>query len=148
MTLICAFCHQKNVNSLFLDPASSQEIIFICNSLRPGISAGYDNNPVGIVKETIDSPSEPLCHIINLSITSGVVPDELKIARVIPIFKAGDKRIFSNYIRLPVSVLPIFSKLFERVIYNRLLNFICLIVCARVCVCVRERELFNYTVSV
>ena len=81
----------KNVNLLFLDPASSQEIILICNSLRPGISAGYDNVPVGIVKETIDSISEPLCHIINLSITSGAVPDELKIARVIPILKAGDK---------------------------------------------------------
>ena len=67
----------KNVNLLFLDPASSQEIILICNSLRPGISAGYDNVPVGIVKETIDSISEPLCHIINLSITSGAVPDEL-----------------------------------------------------------------------
>ena len=116
------FLPPKNVNSLFLDPASSQEIIHNCNSLRPGVAAGYDNIPIGIVKETIDLISDPPCHIISLSITSGVVPDQLKITRVIPIFKTGDKRIFSNY--RPVSALPIFSKLFERVIYNRLLNFL------------------------
>ena len=91
------FLPPQNVNSLFFDPASSQEIIHICNSLRPGIAAGYDNIPIGIVKETIDVISDPLCHIINLSITSSVVPDQLKIARVIPIFKTGDKRIFNNY---------------------------------------------------
>ena len=110
------FLPPKNVNSLFLDidPSSSQEIILIFNSLRPVISAGYNNIPIGIVKETIDLISDPLCHIINLSITTGVEPDQLKIARVIPIFKTDDKRIFSNY--RPVSVLPIFSKLFERVI--------------------------------
>ena len=57
-----------------------------------------------------------------MSLSSGVVPRELKIARVIPIFKTGDRGLFNNY--RPVSVLSIFSKLLERVMYNRLLNFL------------------------
>ena len=64
----------------------------------------------------------PLTHFINLSIISGVVPGQLKIARVIPLFKSGDKSIFTNY--RPVSVLPAFSKILEKVIYNRLLDYL------------------------
>ena len=46
----------------------------------------------------------------------------MKIARVIPLFKSGEKDIFTNY--RPVSVLPTFSKILERVLYNRLLRFL------------------------
>ena len=59
---------------------------------------------------------------MNLSITKGIFPSELKIARVIPLFKSGDPTSFSNY--RPVSVLPIFSKILERLMYRRLLSFI------------------------
>ena len=63
----------------------SIKIINISNCHRAGIAAGYDNIPIGIVKETIDliMVSDPFCHIINLSISSGVVPDQLKIAPAI-----------------------------------------------------------------
>ena len=66
--------------------------------------------------------SEPLTHIINLSIRSGIVPDRMKIARVIPIFKSGDSSLLTNY--RPVSVLPVFSKLLEKVVYNRILKYL------------------------
>ena len=46
----------------------------------------------------------------------------MKIARVIPLFKSGDKSLFTNY--RPVSVLPVFSKFLERIVYNRLINFL------------------------
>ena len=69
------------------------------------------------VKESINYISEPLTYIINLSINSGVVPDQMKLARVVPLFKSGDKRLFSNY--RPVSVLPIFSKFLEKIAYFR-----------------------------
>ena len=58
----------------------------------------------------------------SFSCSSGIVPNQLKIARVIPIFKSGDKSSFSNY-RL-VSVLPAFSNILEGVIYNRLLDYL------------------------
>jgi hypothetical protein len=74
------------------------------------------------IKESIEFIAKPLTHIINLSIESGVVPDQMKIARVIPIFKSGTDSLFQNY--RPVSVLPIFSKLLERVVYNLLIKYI------------------------
>ena len=46
----------------------------------------------------------------------------MKIARVVPIFKSGDKAVFSNY--RPISVLPCFSKFLERIIYNRIINYL------------------------
>ena len=77
---------------------------------------------MSIIKRIIDIIAEPIAHIINLSITSFIVPDEMKIARVIPLFKAGDRSIISNY--RPVSILPILSKFLDRVIYNRLLSYL------------------------
>ena len=74
------------------------------------------------VKDSIDLISEPLTHIINLSISTGVVPDKMKIARVIPLFKSGDHGHFQNY--RPISVLPIFSKFLERIVYNRIINYV------------------------
>ena len=53
---------------------------------------------------------------------SGAAPQEMKIARVIPLFKSGDNSLFTNY--RPVSVLPVFSKFLERIVYNRLNNFL------------------------
>ena len=54
---------------------------------------------------------------MNLSIAHGVVPDQMKIARVVPLSKADDQSLLTNY--RPVSVLPSFSKFLERIIYNR-----------------------------
>ena len=51
-----------------------------------------------------------------------MVPVELKIARVVPLFKAGDKSIFSNY--RPISVLPSFSKILEKLLYNGLIDYL------------------------
>ena len=57
-----------------------------------------------------------------MSILHGVFPDELKIAKVIPLYKGGESKLLVNY--RPVSVLPVFSKVFERLMYNRILEFI------------------------
>ena len=59
---------------------------------------------------------------MNLSIINGVVPNELKVAKVVPIYKSGDRRLINNY--RPVSVLPCFSKILEKLMYNRISNFI------------------------
>ena len=100
----------------------SKLIIDVASTFPAGKSAGYDNIPMSIIKRSICSISSPLTHIVNLSITHGIVPDELKIARVVPIFKSGDKALFSNY--RPISVLPCFSKFLERIIYNRIINYL------------------------
>ena len=69
------------------------------------------------------SPSvfEPLRYIFNLSIEKGIFPDQLKIAKVTPLFKKGNNALMDNY--CPMSVLPCFSLILERITYNRLYSF-------------------------
>ena len=109
-------------NSFFLHLASEQEVAEICSSFRSGTAPGYDCISMNVVRESFNLICAPLTYIINLSLNSGVVPKEMKIARVIPLFKSGDNSLFTNY--RPVSVLPVFSKFLERIVYNRLLDFL------------------------
>ncbi len=59
---------------------------------------------------------------INLSLTTGVVPQSAKIAKVLPLYKSGEKINLSFY--RPISILPTFSKILERVVYNRLNSYL------------------------
>ena len=104
------------VNSLYSNLVTDIETKDIINNLRSGISPGYDKISMWLVKDSNEFITRPLVHIMNLSISSGIVPDQLKIVRVLPIFKSGEMRVFSNY--RPISVLPIFSKVFEKVVYK------------------------------
>ena len=60
-------------------------------------------------------------NIFNLSLSTGIFPDRMKVAKVTPIFKKGEKSGISNY--RPISVLPCFSKILERIMYNRLYDY-------------------------
>ena len=66
--------------------------------------------------------SVPLSKSFNSSLIGGIFPDSLKHAKVIPVFKCDDKFNINNY--RPISVLPIFSKVFEKLMYNRLFSFV------------------------
>ena len=72
---------------LFFESATQCEIVEIAKSLLINIAAGHDKVPMWSVKESIDYISEPLTYIINLSINSGVVPAQMKLARVVPFFQ-------------------------------------------------------------
>ena len=72
-----------------------------------------------MIKESI---SVPLTNLVNLSFEQGVFPSELKLAIITPLYKAKDPMFFNNY--RPISLLSVFSKIIERLIYSRLLNFI------------------------
>ena len=74
------------------------------------------------MKLAVTQLAEPLCKLINNSFSTGLVPDELKIAKVCPIYKNGDRAQFSNY--RPISILPSFSKLYEKLVCNRLMNYL------------------------
>ena len=65
-----------------------------------------------IIKSTFSSVVQPFLYICNLSFQSGIFPDKIKIAKVIPLFKSGDDSTFNNY--RPVSLLPQFSKILEK----------------------------------
>ena len=87
------------INSLFFKPTDTQEIVSICNSLKSGTSGGFDDIKSDVVKSIKELIAYPLTHIFNCSLTSGIVPDKLKIARVVPIYKSG-KLTFSAIIDL------------------------------------------------
>ena len=61
-----------------------------------------------------------LFHVFKVLIKQGIFPDSLEIAKVTPIFKSGAKDNVSNY--RPISILPVFSKVLERIMYNRVYN--------------------------
>ena len=108
-------------NTFSLEPVTENEICKIIGTFKDS-AAGWDGIKPGIVKHIKEIVCIPLKHICNMSFQSGIFPIELKIANVVPIFKTSDEMVFSNY--RPVSVLPVFSKLLERLVYNRLIAYI------------------------
>ncbi len=109
-------------NTFYINPTDITEIVSIVAQLAPKTSSGYDEMSVKLLKTIINEIADPLCHVVNRSFLLGLIPDELKIARVTPIFKAGDKTQLVNY--RPISILPALSKIFERLMYNRLSAFL------------------------
>ena len=101
---------------------AEDEILKIIYKFDKNKSAGHDGIGNLIVKGVAKEIVLPSTAIFNLSLSTGKVPDNLKIAKVIPIHKKDDKEIFSNY--RPVSVLPCFSKILERLVFNRCTEFI------------------------
>lgn len=110
-----------NPSSMFVEPVSPEEITKIIKALKNS-SAGWDSIHAKIVKITYNKYLTVLNHVLNLSLQQGIFPNELKLARVIPLFKADDCMLINNY--RPVSILPLFSKIYERIMYNRLWSFI------------------------
>jgi hypothetical protein len=89
--------------------------------LKTSKSPGADKLSPRLVKD-ISVILEPLLYIYNLSLPSGVVPAEMKLAQVIPVLKKGDPQLPGNY--RPISLLSIFDKLLEKIMYSRLFNFL------------------------
>jgi hypothetical protein len=85
-------------------------------------SCGYDEISTKVLKISAPFISCPLCYICNKSMLSGIFPARLKHAKVKPLLKKGNKENVANY--RPISLLTSFSKVFERLIYDRLLNHI------------------------
>lgn len=115
------YMSQGNPNTIFLQPATNTEVMNIIGKLKK-TCPGYDgvNSDALICSYPIFITT--LTHLINLSLSQGVFPNQLKIAKVIPVFKSGDDSIMNNY--RPISVLPIFSKIFEHIMHKRLMSFI------------------------
>jgi len=120
--------HQVNLNNIktnktfFLVPTIPQEIFKIIESLDQKKTLGPNSIPTFILKQFNNFFSEKLSTIINLSFETGIFPNMCKIAKVIPIFKKDDELQCENY--RPISLLPNFSKIFEKVIYNRMYEFL------------------------
>jgi hypothetical protein len=97
---------------------SEYELEKLFSSIKPNNSAGFDEVTGKILKFCKDEVIKPIHHIINASLQQAIVPEKLKIAKIYPIYKKGDKLDPNNF--RPISNLPVVSKLLERTVYNQL----------------------------
>ncbi len=116
------YLKDNHPQNFFMNPIAPEEIKQITQKMKPKTSSGFDNIQMKLVKATIENIKLPLAHIFNQSFAKGIVPRQMKIAKIVPIYKAGPKNLFSNY--RPISLLPAFSKLLEKIVCNRLMNFL------------------------
>ena len=107
--------------SIFLTPANA-EVISTVNGLPNKTSCGRDEVSISSLKEIVLSITKPLCYIANKSFTLETFPNACKIAKFIPIFKSRDKLDYKNY--RPISLLPIASKIFEKLMLNKVHKFL------------------------
>ncbi|XP_065639673.1 uncharacterized protein LOC124815345 [Hydra vulgaris] len=101
---------------------SIEELRSAFDMLQKNKSAGLDEINTNVLKSVFDIIELPLFIIFKLSLKNGDFPDQLKFAKIIPIYKNGDDSLESNY--RPISILSCFSKVLERIMYNRIYNFI------------------------
>ena len=109
----------KNFFKFFeIVPNEIQNTINSCKNKKCSV----DKIPIKIYKAVSDIISRPLCTIFNESINLGIFPNTLKIGKIRPLFKAGDKKLASNY--RPITILPTLSKIFEKLVFSRMYNFL------------------------
>ena len=98
------------------------EVRKIINGLRNDCSSGFDRIPVKFIKSANDHIISPLVHIINSSIDHELFPDKWKIGRICPVPKIDNPSRPKDY--RPISILPVLSKVYEKVILCQLINHI------------------------
>lgn len=117
-----AGCNQNISNSMFFHEITETEVFQTIMSLPNSSAVGIDELSTKFIKENADLLATPLAALFNRSVVSGVFPENFKISIIIPLFKSGDRSSVSNY--RPISLLPIFSKIFEKIIHRRLTDFL------------------------
>lgn len=113
---------QPPQNSMVLYSVDNKEIENIILNLKEKCAVGWDGISTTVIKSARNILIPVLNHVFNTALSSGVFPSVFKRAVVHPIFKSGDRDGVTNY--RPISVLTALSKIFEKILNKRLLNFI------------------------
>jgi hypothetical protein len=111
--------NEFNMSSI---PITHLELSNALNELQSKKSTDLNEISIHIVKTAFLAISDPLLHIFNKSIEQGIVPNNFKIAKVVPVYKSGDPLDMNNY-RL-ISLLCSFSKILEKIVFNRLMKYL------------------------
>ena len=107
---------------MFLNPVDDQEIIRTVQSCKNKMSTDYNDINMLMVKQIITQIVRPFVHICNVYFQTGVFPDKMKIAKIVPLFKSGEKNVFTNY--RPISLLPQFSNILDKLYNERMDTFL------------------------
>ena len=97
-------------------------ILKLLKQLNPAKSAGIDNLTGKFLKEGAPVLASPITDLVNLSISLSLFPDDCKIAKLKPLYKKEAKTKPKNY--WPISLLPLLSKIIERIIHNQTQEFL------------------------
>jgi len=116
------YLNTPNQHTMLLCPVTDKELVDTILNFQGKSSLDCHGMSMDILKKTAPNIIAPLLDICNQSFQQGKFPDMMKSARVIPIFKSGDKTDYNNY--RPISLLPQFSKILEKLFNNRLDSFI------------------------
>lgn len=116
------YCGKPLKNSMYCDPVTNDELLKLINMLKNGKSPGPDNIGPKLLKQVSHVLVNPLVYMYNLSIETGIVPEKLKIAKIVPIYKSGDSSLPCNY--RPISLLSLFDKLLEKIMATRLTKYL------------------------
>lgn len=111
---------QSNIPNFHLQPANVKEVIKAIDALSVKVSSGVDEISSKLLKACKEELAYPVTRLINTSFQCGKFPRQLKLARVIPIFKHGEKTAAENY--RPISLISTFSKVFEKIVLSRLMD--------------------------
>ena len=112
---------EPNVNSFYLSPVLFEDVKLEIMRLNPRKSSGPDNIGAKVLQLCPDIFAYNLTLIYNKSIEKGEYPDNMKLAKVIALYKKGEKYITDNY--RPISLLSSFNKVFEKLICKQLLSY-------------------------
>ena len=114
-------CETTSPEHFVFSSVSDGEVFRELRNLKRNKSTGLDNLLPGMLKDAATIIiTKPLAYVINLSLQSGSVPMEWKAAKIIPFFKSGSMVEVDNY--RPISILPVLSKILERIVYKQLLS--------------------------
>lgn len=108
--------------SIGIVPIGEDEVLKVIKNLRNKNSAGIDDLNVKLIKSIYTFILPPLTYLINRSLDEAVFPQILKTANVVPIYKKNEHENIENYRQ--ISILSIFSKIFERIVYNKIMNYL------------------------
>ena len=113
---------KDRIQNNFTIATISQSDVFDVISKLPNKGTGPASIPLKLLKIAADLISVPLCHIINTSFSTGVFPDVLKVAKVLPLHKGGSTEDLNNF--RPISLLSIFDKIIEKLMHKNLYEFL------------------------
>ena len=117
------YLNYPNEHNFFIYPTDELEIINLIDNLCSNKAIGPHSIPTNIFQLIKCNIASPLTKILNLSFSTGIYPDNLKVARVIPIYKNKGSMLQCNNYR-PISLLSNINKIYEKIMYTRVYNFL------------------------
>ncbi len=116
------FLQSPEEKSIFMAPTTQQEVTEIFRSIKGKKSTDHDGLSSYLMKMLSESLAYPTSTLINRSIKEGHVPNCMKTAKVLPLYKNKERNQMTNY--RPISILPALSKILKKVVHKRVYNFL------------------------